>query len=192
MAEPKIPGPALQRSSPRAPGPPSAGRSPLSAGPPPTAARTGVCVWGVWSLGRPGRVPRPRPAQEPLPAPAPRPPGPAPGLTCMLCMVSRSWSSWWAELRASRRMSVSFISFSHSSERSSDTSFFSGSSSSLPWNSRAWGAGGAGPLEGGRERRALAAEPAGDGNRPHCPERGLQWGTLTRGRRCPRRTRRRT
>lgn len=59
----------------------------------------------------------------------------------MLCMVSRSWSSWWAELRASRRMSVSFISFSHSSERSSDTSFFSGSSSSLAaGNSLVWGA----------------------------------------------------
>lgn len=61
--------------------------------------------------------------------------------TCILCIVSRSWSSWWAELRASKRMSVSFISFSHSSERSSDTSFFSGSSSSLPWNSLVWGPG---------------------------------------------------
>lgn len=60
-------------------------------------------------------------------------------LTCILCMVSRSWSSWWAELRASNRISVSFISFSHSSERSSDTSFFSGSSSSLAWNSLVWG-----------------------------------------------------
>lgn len=43
-------------------------------------------------------------------------------------------------------MSVSFISFSHSSERSSDTSFFSGSSSSLAWNSLGWGAEWAGPL----------------------------------------------
>lgn len=33
-------------------------------------------------------------------------------------MASLSWSSWWAELRASRRMSVSFISFSLSSLRS--------------------------------------------------------------------------
>lgn len=56
-------------------------------------------------------------------------------LTCMLCMVSRSCSSWWAELRASRRMSVSFISFSHSSDRSSDTSFFSGSPSPWAWKS---------------------------------------------------------
>lgn len=56
-------------------------------------------------------------------------------LTCMLCMVSRSCSSWWAELRASRRMSVSFISFSHSSDRSSDTSFFSGSPSLWAWKS---------------------------------------------------------
>lgn len=45
-------------------------------------------------------------------------------------------------------MSVSFISFSHSSERSSDTSFFSGSSSSLPWNSLAWGVEWVGALEG--------------------------------------------
>lgn len=56
-------------------------------------------------------------------------------LTCILCMVSRSCSSWWAELRASRRMSVSFISFSHSSDRSSDTSFFSGSPSLWAWKS---------------------------------------------------------
>lgn len=94
----------------------------------------------------------------------------------MLCMVSRSWSSWWAELRASRRMSVSFISFSHSSERSSDTSFFSGSSSSLPWNSRAWGAGGAGPLEVGVEHWALDPEPEGGRHWPHGLGRGLQWG----------------
>lgn len=38
--------------------------------------------------------------------------------TCMRFMASRSWSSWCAELRASRRMSVSFISFSRSSLRS--------------------------------------------------------------------------
>lgn len=36
----------------------------------------------------------------------------------MRFMASRSWSSWWAELSASRRMSVSFISFSLSSLRS--------------------------------------------------------------------------
>lgn len=38
--------------------------------------------------------------------------------TCMRFMASLSWSSWCAELRASRRMSVSFISFSLSSLRS--------------------------------------------------------------------------
>lgn len=38
--------------------------------------------------------------------------------TCMRFMASRSWSSWCAELRASRRISVSFISFSLSSLRS--------------------------------------------------------------------------
>lgn len=64
-----------------------------------------------------------------------RKPRGAAALTCMLCMVSRSCSSWWAELRASKRMSVSFISFSHSSERSSDTSFFSGSPSLWAWKS---------------------------------------------------------
>ncbi len=52
-------------------------------------------------------------------------------LTCMLFMVSRSCSSWCAELSASSRMSVSFISFSHSSDRSSDTIFSSPSFSSL-------------------------------------------------------------
>src|SRR4029434_9102846 len=36
----------------------------------------------------------------------------------MWFMASLSWSSWWAELSASRRMSVSFISFSLSSVRS--------------------------------------------------------------------------
>lgn len=41
-----------------------------------------------------------------------------PGLTCILFMASRSWSSWCAELSASRRMSVSFISLSLSSFRS--------------------------------------------------------------------------
>lgn len=39
-------------------------------------------------------------------------------LTCILFMASRSWSNWWAELSASRRMSVSFISLSLSSFRS--------------------------------------------------------------------------
>lgn len=38
--------------------------------------------------------------------------------TCIRFMASRSWSSWCAELRASRRMSVSFISLSLSSFRS--------------------------------------------------------------------------
>lgn len=37
--------------------------------------------------------------------------------TCILFMASRSWSSWWAELSASRRISVSFISLSLSSFR---------------------------------------------------------------------------
>lgn len=45
--------------------------------------------------------------------------------TCMCVMASCSCSSWWAELRASRRMSVSLRSFSQSSERNSDTSFSS-------------------------------------------------------------------
>lgn len=36
-------------------------------------------------------------------------------LTCMRFMASRIWSRWWAELRASRRMSVNFSSFSRSS-----------------------------------------------------------------------------
>lgn len=36
-------------------------------------------------------------------------------LTCMRFMASRIWSRWWAELRASRRMSVNFSSFSLSS-----------------------------------------------------------------------------
>lgn len=40
-----------------------------------------------------------------------------PFLTCILFIASRSWSSWWAELRASRRMSVNFISLSLSSLR---------------------------------------------------------------------------
>lgn len=40
-------------------------------------------------------------------------------------MASCKCSSWWAELRASRRMSVSFRSFSHNSVRSSDTTFSS-------------------------------------------------------------------
>lgn len=52
-------------------------------------------------------------------------------LTCMLFMASRSCSSWCAEFSASRRMSVSFISFSHSSDFSSDTTFSSPSFSSL-------------------------------------------------------------
>lgn len=38
-------------------------------------------------------------------------------LTCILFIASRSWSSWWAELRASRRISVNFISLSLSSFR---------------------------------------------------------------------------
>lgn len=46
-------------------------------------------------------------------------------------MVSCSCSSWCAEFRASRRMSVSFISFSHSSDLSSDTTFSSPSSPSF-------------------------------------------------------------
>lgn len=37
------------------------------------------------------------------------------GLTCMRFMASRIWSRWWAELSASRRMSVSLSSFSLSS-----------------------------------------------------------------------------
>lgn len=36
-------------------------------------------------------------------------------LTCMRFMASRIWSRWWAELSASRRMSVNFSSFSRSS-----------------------------------------------------------------------------
>ncbi len=52
--------------------------------------------------------------------------------TCMLLMASCSCSSWWAELSASKRMSVSLRSFSHSSERNSDTSFSSCSVSSRP------------------------------------------------------------
>ncbi len=35
--------------------------------------------------------------------------------TCMRFMASRIWSRWWAELSASRRMSVNFSSFSLSS-----------------------------------------------------------------------------
>lgn len=45
--------------------------------------------------------------------------------TCMLFMASCSCSKRWAELSASRRMSVSLRSFSHSSVRSSDTTFSS-------------------------------------------------------------------
>lgn len=36
-------------------------------------------------------------------------------LTCMRFMASRIWSRWWAELSASRRMSVNLSSFSLSS-----------------------------------------------------------------------------
>lgn len=39
----------------------------------------------------------------------------ATALTCMRFMASRIWSRWCAELRASRRMSVNFSSFSLSS-----------------------------------------------------------------------------
>lgn len=49
--------------------------------------------------------------------------------TCMLVMASCSCSRWCAELKASRRMSVSFRSFSHSSERSSVTTLSSATSS---------------------------------------------------------------
>lgn len=39
----------------------------------------------------------------------------------MLFMASLSCSSWWAEFKASNRMSVSSLSFTQSSERKSDT-----------------------------------------------------------------------
>lgn len=51
--------------------------------------------------------------------------------TCMLFMASRSCSSWCAELKASSRMSVSSLSFSQSSERSSVTAVSSLSPSSV-------------------------------------------------------------
>lgn len=51
--------------------------------------------------------------------------------TCMLFMVSLSCSSWWAELSASSRMSVSSLSLSQSSERKSDTAVSSLSPSSV-------------------------------------------------------------
>lgn len=46
-------------------------------------------------------------------------------------MVSLSCSSWWAEFKASSRMSVSALSFSQSSERRSDTAVSSHSPSSV-------------------------------------------------------------
>ncbi len=52
-------------------------------------------------------------------------------LTSMLFMASRSCSSWCAEFRASSRISVSSLSFSQSSERSSDTAVSSPSPSSV-------------------------------------------------------------
>lgn len=52
--------------------------------------------------------------------------------TCMLLMASCSCSRRWAELKASKRMSVSLRSFSHSSVRSSVTTLSSPTSPSSP------------------------------------------------------------
>lgn len=68
-------------------------------------------------------------------------------LTCMRFMASRIWSRWWAELRASRRMSVNFSSFSRSSFFSWSTISASASVHShrlrLGWNrkERGWRGG---------------------------------------------------
>ena len=51
--------------------------------------------------------------------------------TCMLFIASRSCSSWCAEPKASSRISVSSLSFSQSSVRSSETAVSSCSASSV-------------------------------------------------------------